>query len=156
MGGGKGYSLGAERKQRYYNGTLEKLDSEEETEIHYRGDNVQETGLGRHAPVLRPLYKVKKGGKYKIKKIGEDTPRRVDILSRALKATGKYKHAYNVRELADNGEENVSWVDLKDYDVVKKRKRNLERMKTNKGTLLLKGGRKKDEGAIYMEGDVIS
>ena len=78
-----------------------------------------ENGLQRHAPPQRNLYKVKEGGKYTIKKIGEDTPRRVEIPNRAGKATGKYKHAYNARELTDD------WVDLKDYDVVEKSKESV-------------------------------
>ena len=49
----------------------------------------------------------------------------MEILSRARKTTGKYKHAYNVREYADDGEESMGWVDLKDYDVVKEMKKKL-------------------------------
>ena len=36
--------------------------------------------------------------------------RRVEVLSKAGKATGKYRHAYNVRDLRAN---TVGWVDLK-------------------------------------------
>ena len=40
--------------------------------------------------------------------------RRVEIVSRAGKATGKYQQAYNIRDL-ENG--NLSWVDIKDYEI---------------------------------------
>ena len=43
----------------------------------------------------------------------EDSSRRVEILSRTGKATGKYQQAYNIRNI-ENG--NLSWVDLKDYE----------------------------------------
>ena len=40
---------------------------------------------------------MKIGEKYLIMNIGGDMIRRVEILSRAGKANGKYTHAYNVR-----------------------------------------------------------
>ena len=38
---------------------------------------------------------------------------------------GKHKYAYNLRKLADNGEDSVSWVDLKEYDVVEEMEEEL-------------------------------
>ena len=61
--------------------------------------------------------------------------------------TGKYKHAYNVRKLADNVEENGSWVDLKDYDVVEETEEEFG--------MDVEGEEEKDEGAIHMESDEI-
>ena len=40
----------------------------------------------------------------------------------------------------------MSWVDLKDYNVVEETEEDLKRMKMNKGTLLLKGRKKEMKG----------
>ena len=60
-------------------------DCREKVEVNYLRSN-RENG-NKFQEITR---KVKKGGKYKIKKIGKDTTRRVEILSRAGKATRKY------------------------------------------------------------------
>ena len=93
---------------------------------------------------------MKEGGKYTIKKIGEDTPRRVEIPNRAGKATGKYKHAYNARELTDD------WVDLKDYDVVEETEEELGADENEQRDHPVEEEEERDEETIYMEGHAIS
>ena len=58
---------------------------------------------------------VRKGDRCEIKSMGEDSSRRVEILSRAGKATRKYQQAYNIRDI-ENGT-TLSWVDLKDCEI---------------------------------------
>ena len=45
--------------------------------------------------------RMKKGEKYRIQRREDKTTKRVEILGRAGKATGKYRHAYNIRDLDD-------------------------------------------------------
>ena len=68
-------------------------------------------------------WRVMQGDRYKIKRMGEDSSRRVEILSKVGKATRKYQQAYNIRDL-ENG--NLSWMGLKDYEKEEDLKKDFE------------------------------
>ena len=67
-------------------------ESEAETEVNYRRDDGAGMLMEDNAAPRDTTCRVKKGGKYRIKKI-EDTSRRMEGLSKAGKATGKYGQA---------------------------------------------------------------
>ena len=94
---------GDEEKVKQKNGLQEecegdKSDSEEDVKVNYLRSNVERA----EAEIIQKTKsKVKKGGKYIIKNIGEHMTRRVEILSQSGKATEKYQHVYSVHDLND-------------------------------------------------------
>ena len=108
-------------------------------------------------PKLRePPCKVRKGLTYEIRKIGEDVTRRVKIMRRAGRKKGKYKYSYNVIEEGGNGEQKLSWVDLKDYEIEEIQENDEER---NRNMARETGEANKDDVADEEEfdgGDCVS
>ena len=97
--------------------------------------------------------RVREGDRYKIKRMGEDSLRRVEILSRAGKATRKYQQAYNVRDL-ENG--NLSWVELKDYQIEEDLEEYCETEEGDFESADMEDEEEETQGVLYMEGDVVS
>ena len=97
--------------------------------------------------------RVRKGDRYKIRRMGEDSSRRVEILSRAGKVTGKYQQAYNIRDL-ENG--NQSWVDPKGYEIEEDLEEDCETEEGESESVDIEDEEEETQGVVYMEGGVIS
>ena len=70
-------------------------------------------------------------------------------MSRAGQATGKYRQAYNIRDL-ENG--NQCWADLKDYEI----EEYCEAEEGESESADIEDEEEETQSVVYREGDVIS